>query len=129
MGNFAENLKRIRLDMKMSQEDFAQLLHTSKQNISRYEAGMVSPKISTAAKIAEILGISLSELNGEEETEPPIRQETVAAPRTLQARIVSAGMDNLPAEDRDKILAVLQAMYANHPDLFKRGYDDNDAQL
>lgn len=65
MSTFSENMKRQRFERHMTQEEFAKLLGTTKQNVSRYESGAVSPKISTAAKIAELLGISLSELNGE----------------------------------------------------------------
>jgi repressor LexA len=67
MSNFSENLRRIRFERHMTQEEFAQLLGTNKQNISRYESGAVSPKIGTAQKIADKLGISLSELNGSKE--------------------------------------------------------------
>lgn len=64
MSSFSENLRRIRFERHMTQEEFAQLLGTTKQNISRYEAGIVSPKITTAQAIADKLGVSLSELNG-----------------------------------------------------------------
>lgn len=68
MGNFADAIRRIRFERHMTQEEFAQLLGTSKQNISRYESGEVSPKISTAAAMARILGITLGEINGEDTT-------------------------------------------------------------
>ena len=66
MSKFSDNLKRIRFDRHMTQEELADFLGTTKQNISRYELGTVSPKINTAAMIARKLGISLSELNGDE---------------------------------------------------------------
>lgn len=65
MNRFAENIRRIRFEHHMTQEEFATLLGTTKQNISRYESGAVSPKISTAQAIADRLGITLSELNGD----------------------------------------------------------------
>lgn len=65
MSSFSEALRRIRFEKHMTQEEFADLLGTTKQNISRYESGAVSPKISTAAIIAGKLGISLSELSGD----------------------------------------------------------------
>ena len=65
MSAFSENLRRIRFERHMTQEEFAALLGTTKQNISRYESGAVSPKITTAQIIAEKLGMSLSELNGD----------------------------------------------------------------
>lgn len=68
MATFGENLKSIRLSRGMSQEEFAKLLGTSKQVISRYETDQRSPKISVAAKIADTLGVSLSMLNGEDES-------------------------------------------------------------
>lgn len=49
----------------MTQEEFASFLGTTKQNISRYESGAVSPKITTAQAMADKLGLTLSELNGE----------------------------------------------------------------
>lgn len=64
MGQFSENLRRIRFELHMTQEEFATYLGTTKQNISRYESGQVSPKITTAQAIADKLGLSLSELNG-----------------------------------------------------------------
>lgn len=67
MSRFSENLRRIRFERHMTQEEFAALLGTKKQNISRYESGLVSPKITTAQAIADKLGISLSELNGSED--------------------------------------------------------------
>lgn len=65
MGNFADALRRIRFEKHMTQEELASFLGTTKQNISRYESGAVSPKISTAQIIANKLGMTLSELNGE----------------------------------------------------------------
>lgn len=65
MSRFSETLRRIRFERHMTQDEFAELLGTTKQNISRYESGAVSPKISTAQEIADKLGIGLSELNGQ----------------------------------------------------------------
>ena len=73
MSRFSEALRRIRFEKHMTQEEFAALLGTTKQNISRYEQGTVSPKISTAQAIADKLGISLAELNGEDEPARPER--------------------------------------------------------
>ena len=67
MSRFSETMKHQRYLRGMTQDEFARLLGTSKQNISRYESGAVSPKISTAQAIADKLGITLAELNGGEE--------------------------------------------------------------
>lgn len=62
---FAQYLKTLRKARGWSQEKLAQKLDTSKQVISRYERGERTPKISVAAKYAEILGVSLNDLTGE----------------------------------------------------------------
>lgn len=79
MSKFSETLRRIRFERHMTQDEFAELLGTTKQNISRYESGAVSPKISTAQEIADKLGIGLSELNGQ-----TISQSGPALPRNVK---------------------------------------------
>lgn len=64
MSSFGQNLKRIRQTRKMSQDEFAALLGTSKQVISRYENDLRSPKVSVVADYAEKLGVSIGELSG-----------------------------------------------------------------
>ena len=65
MSPFGENLRKIRNSRGMSQEEFADLLGTSKQVISRYETAQRSPKVSTVAEYAGKLGVSISELTGD----------------------------------------------------------------
>lgn len=62
MAHFGEKLKKLRLERKMSQEQLATLLGTSKQVISRYENGQRSPKISIVQEYAEKLGVPLDYL-------------------------------------------------------------------
>lgn len=64
---FGDRLKQIRLDRNMSQEEFALLLGTSKQVISRYETNQRTPKITVANEYAEKLGVPLNLLLGEED--------------------------------------------------------------
>ena len=70
MKTFGEKIKEIRLSKNMSQEEFAELLQTSKQVISRYETNQRIPKISVAQKYAKILGVSLSYLTDERSDNP-----------------------------------------------------------
>lgn len=59
---FGEKLKQIRIEKGMSQQDFADLLNTSKQVISRYELGQTTPKIGVAANMCQILGVNLDNM-------------------------------------------------------------------
>lgn len=69
-SKFGESLRRIRESRGMNQEDFGALLGTTKQVISRYERCERSPKISLVSKYADILGVSINELNGTKEQAP-----------------------------------------------------------
>lgn len=64
---FGDRLRRIRLEREMSQEEFADLLGTTKQVISRYETNQRTPKITTANEYAEKLGMSIGSLLGWED--------------------------------------------------------------
>lgn len=61
---FAESMKRLRKLQKMSQEDLAKEVNSSKQVISRYESCQRSPKVDMADKIAKALGSDVATMLG-----------------------------------------------------------------
>lgn len=65
MSAFSDSLRKIRKQKDLTQEEFAALLGTSKQVVSRYENGQRSPKVSVVAEYAEKLGVPISVLTGE----------------------------------------------------------------
>lgn len=78
---FNEKLTVLRQEKGMNMTEFANLLGTSKQVIARYEKGENTPKITTVAHYAKVLGVSLQYLinedctdrngNTDEKTNPP----------------------------------------------------------
>ena len=66
---FCEKLKLLREERSMSLSEFANLLGTSKQVISRYERGENTPKITTVAHYAKVLNVSLAYLMNENVTD------------------------------------------------------------
>lgn len=120
MSQFSENLRRIRFDRHMTQEEFAQLLGTTKQNISRYESGAVSPKITTAQIIADKLGISLSELNGSKDGDAQQAREELANDPDRKALLNLARYGS--AQDVRAVASLIDALRATNPDF----YDGDD---
>ena len=55
MTNFSENLKRIRLDRKMSQDDFAKLAGLCRSTINYIECERREPARYTAARLRLIM--------------------------------------------------------------------------
>lgn len=66
---FCEKLKLLREEKNMSLTEFANLLGTSKQVISRYERGENTPKITTVAHYAKVLNVSLAYLMNDNVTD------------------------------------------------------------
>lgn len=66
---FCEKLKLLREERNMNITEFATLLGTSKQVISRYERGENTPKITTVAHYAKILNVSLEYLMNDNVTD------------------------------------------------------------
>lgn len=127
MSSFSETLRRIRFERHMTQDEFAAMLGTTKQNISRYESGAVSPKISTAQAIADKLGISLAELNGQDasaqtsqDDDPWTLREELRRDPNRKALLKLAR--NGSAQDVRQAMALIDALRATNPDF----YDGDD---
>ena len=140
MSTFSENLRRIRFEKHMTQEEFADLLGTTKQNISRYESGAVSPKITTAKSIADRLGITLAELSGEMDAMRAeaiskaaddlisISQKLYAPSRSPEWRVLSEGLGNLEKKNKAAFQATYNYLTAMYPDIFTERTDDDDTE-
>ena len=66
---FGSRLRQIRKEMGLTQDEFAKLLGTSKQILSRYEREDRSPRIEVVRKYAEALKVSADYLLGDDEAE------------------------------------------------------------
>ena len=60
--SFAENLKQIRKDKKLSQEELAELLGVSRQAVSKWERGQGCPDVSLLPRLAQTLGVEVEGL-------------------------------------------------------------------
>ncbi len=64
-ASFGDRLRAIRKEKGMSQDEFATLLGTSKQVLSRYEIGLRIPKITQVQQYAKHLNVSADYLMGD----------------------------------------------------------------
>ena len=62
----AENLKVLRKRKGFSQEELAVRINVVRQTVSKWEKGLSVPDADALVKLAEVLGVSTSELLGEE---------------------------------------------------------------
>ncbi len=70
MPDFADRLKLLRTMRKLSLDDLAKQLHTSKQTLSRYENRNRYPKAPVISKYAEILHVNPAWLIGYDDDHP-----------------------------------------------------------
>ena len=62
MDNVSSNIKQLRKELNMSQEDIASKLNIARPVISNWERGIGEPSTSQLAKLAQILNVSLDVL-------------------------------------------------------------------
>ena len=63
--SFAENLKQLRKERQLSQEDLAEILDVSRQSVSKWEMAAGYPEVEKLMLISEKMNISLDSLMGD----------------------------------------------------------------
>ncbi|NLS84180.1 MAG: helix-turn-helix domain-containing protein [Ruminococcaceae bacterium] len=109
--NFGDILKNIRLQREMSQEEFANVLGTTKQVISRYENNQRTPKLTIANEYAIKLNVPLSVLLG---------NTTANKTETFRIPVLGYVRAGVPMEAVEEILDYeeVPARYGDIDDLF-----------
>lgn len=62
--NFTKNIKKARKNAKMTQQEVADTINTSRTNITKYEIGALEPNIETIGMLAELYNVSTDWLFG-----------------------------------------------------------------
>ncbi|MHB0913359.1 MAG: helix-turn-helix domain-containing protein [Armatimonadota bacterium] len=79
MRILAENIKRRRKELGLSQEKLAEIVGLSTNHIARIETGTRTPSLGILDRIAEALGTTVSELTAEQGAEPLKADERITA--------------------------------------------------
>lgn len=67
----AENLRNLRKEKGLSQEEVAARLHVVRQTISKWEKGLSVPDADVLSRLAELYEVPVSKLLGENVAPPP----------------------------------------------------------
>jgi transcriptional regulator with XRE-family HTH domain len=98
--DIGRKISRFRKLRDWTQEELGQKMDVHKTVVSRWELGRMAPRLETLQRLAEILGIELSEL-ADSEREEQSTNETTRFYRDMEA---------LPEDDRQVVRKVLDAM-------------------
>ena len=62
MTKVSKNIKKLRNEKNLTQEDIAKKLFVTRQTVSSWESGRTQPDIETLVKLSEIFSVSTEEL-------------------------------------------------------------------
>ena len=62
---FNENLKYLRKEAKLTQEQLAEKLNVSRQAVTKWESGQSLPDIQNLKEMADMFGVTMDALVGE----------------------------------------------------------------
>ena len=100
--NIGENLRKLRREKDLTQEQLSELLGVTFQSVSRWETGVTYPDIELLPVIAELFGVSLEKLLG------VAKEELREAPQEYydQLNILT---------DKQEVLALLKKIHREYP--------------
>tara|TARA_Y100000114_G_C11694682_1_gene295384 strand:- start:46 stop:393 length:348 start_codon:yes stop_codon:yes gene_type:complete len=101
-------IKKLRLELNLTQEELAERVGIDKRNISRYEGGHVDPRKSTLRKMAEVFGITYEEMTG------PVEIVSHEIPEDPELLKLFTGVANLPKDKKDALMRVMEIVVREH---------------
>lgn len=134
---FGEKIKMLRKSQGLTQAEFAKRLFVTSAAVSQWETDVTRPDMERLIKIAKEFSVPLDYFSDDPATDYSetelIKQHLLielgaSQPKTNEAKILAAGIDKLPKEQREMALNVMKAMFAKYADYFEEG-DQNDTEL
>ena len=113
-------LKEIRESRGISQRQAALGLNLSPTVYNRYENGIREPSAAMLLVIADYFGVTVDELLGRDS-----KESQTELPRTTEARILAAGIDKMPEEQRKRAVKFMELLFGINADQFEKENDDD----
>ena len=122
-ADVGERIREARKTLGLNQEELAELARLNRVTVAKYESGKVEPGAQALSRIADALDTTVDRLLGRQEagTNAP-----TITPQTVEAKILSAGIDKMPEAERERALDMMRLVFVQYADFFKKGTDDDD---
>lgn len=109
------------------QKQFALDIGVSQPTVSDWIHNRKDPRGENLQKVADYFGVTPDVIKDAGLSQGDVLYGSeVTTPRTAEARILSAGIDKMPARDRDRVLRMVRLMFDQYEEYFKEGNDDDD---
>jgi len=113
MDNLHFDIRKVREDMGMTQEEFSEFCGLSRSSIARYELGTNPPNRAALKKIATALNTTVSVLLGEESADQEQQKKEPAVDLSgFDPDLVEAMRDVRP-EEKAAVLALISGLKAS----------------
>ena len=113
-------IRELRKSQNLNQTELASIIHVSQSSMSGYETGAILPDIDVLKRIADYFKVSIDYVVGNTdnittlpniaETEEPTPIEAMPSE---EWRSLAPGWHNMTKEERQRVVAVVKAMYPN----------------
>lgn len=123
MKDFGSRLKQAMEDRDMSAADLSKASGIGRGMISYYLHGKCLAKQDKIYLLARALHVDPGWLMTGEEQE---HEQLPDAPRTVEAKILASGIDQMPPEQREAIMKMMMGLY---PGVFEKGMVQDDDQF
>ncbi len=133
-----DRIRELRKQRRYSQAQLAKKLNVTQGAVSQWENEQTVPAADQLVSIASLFGVTVDQLLGRENEPAPATPDEerdayadigrrvvalTAAQRekaqTVEAKIISAGVDRMPEADRERALTMMKLMFAEYADYFK----------
>ena len=109
-NNFASNLKRLRIQSRMTQEELAKKLDKDYSTIGKWELGQRSPIMVDVIKISELFNVSLETLINGSIINNDNQSITDDSEQLKQFRLLYDKMKDLPEESQKIVYNVTKSV-------------------
>lgn len=105
-------IRELRKKAGIQQKELALIVGVSQPTLSDWEKGKKDPAPENLKKLAEYFNVDELVILGKGVVD--LTRSRPEAPRTVEARIVSAGMDKMPKADREFALEMFQRAFSKY---------------
>lgn len=107
MADLGKNLREIRKDRRLTQQQLAELLDVQQRVISRWETGVAKPHLNHIVQLAKVLEVSLDRLVFADEDG---HTESTFEIRNRRLKELCIQVDELDQADQDVICHVMDSL-------------------
>lgn len=129
-----DRIKMLRTSQGLTQTAFAKRLFVTPAAVSQWEKNITRPDTERLMKISKEFSVPLDFFSDDPDAKQYSESELIkeqlilklTQPKTIEAKIISGGIDKMPQEDRERALDMMKLMFREYSDYFERKEADDD---